>query len=102
MSRKPHASESALIFAWGARDHSLWHLILALIVLMAAMAGFFFIFRIVHPVVQRQPVTPQHVISLDPKNPAELALIHRAQDRRRLRPPGGEPAAGLSTVLCWS
>lgn len=81
MSRKPHASESALIFAWGARDHSLWHLILALIVLMAAMAGFFFIFRIVHPVVQRQPVTPQHVISLDPKNPAELALIHRAQDR---------------------
>ncbi|MDI1313915.1 hypothetical protein [Prosthecobacter sp.] len=81
MSTKPHPSESALIFAWGVRDHSLWHLVVSLLVLMAAMAGFFFIFRIVHPVTQRLPVTPQHVISLDPNNPAELALIHRAQDR---------------------
>ncbi len=81
MSTKPHPSESALIFAWGVRDHSLWHLFVSLALLMAAMAGFFFIFRIVHPVTQRLPVTPQHVISLDPNNPAELALIHRAQDR---------------------
>ena len=81
MSSKPHPSESALIFAWGVRDHSLWHLVGALLLLMTAMAAFFFIFRIVHPVTQRLPVTPQHVISLDPNNPAELALIHRAQDR---------------------
>jgi hypothetical protein len=81
MSTKPHPSESALIFAWGVRDHSLWHLVVSLLLLMAAMAGFFFIFRIVHPVTQRLPVTPQHVISLDPSKPAELALIHRAQDR---------------------
>jgi hypothetical protein len=53
----------------------------ALLVLMGAMAGFFFIFRIVHPVAQRLPTTPQHVISLDPNDPAALALIHRAQDR---------------------
>lgn len=81
MSAKPHPSESALIFAWDVRDYSMCRLVGALVVLMAAMAGFFFIFRIVHPVTQRQPVTPQHVISLDPNNPAELALIHRAQDR---------------------
>ncbi|WP_395736921.1 hypothetical protein [Prosthecobacter sp.] len=81
MSAKPHHDEPALIFAWGVRDHSTWHLFVALLLLMAAMAGFFFIFRIVHPVAQRLPVTPQHVISLNPKNPAELALIHRAQDR---------------------
>lgn len=81
MHRKPHASESALIFEWDVRDYSLWRLVGALVLLMAAMTGFFFIFRIVHPVAQRQPVTPQHVISLDPRNPAELALIHRAQDR---------------------
>jgi hypothetical protein len=81
MSTKPHPKDPELIFAWGVRDHSTWHLVVALVVLMAAMAGFFFIFRIVHPVAQHMPVTPQHVISLDPKNPAELALIHRAQDR---------------------
>lgn len=81
MSTKPHSNTPGLIFAWDVRDHSMWHLVGALVVLMAAMAGFFFIFRIVHPVTQRLPVTPQHVISLDPKNPAELALIHRAQDR---------------------
>ncbi len=81
MSTKPHPSESALIFAWDVRDYSVWHLVGSLLLLMAAMAGFFFIFRIVHPVAQRLPVTPQHVISLDPSKPAELALIHRAQDR---------------------
>lgn len=81
MSAKPHPSEPGLIFAWGVRDYSLWRLLLALLALMLAMAGFFFVFRIVHPVVQRPPVTPQHVISLNPANPAELALIHRAQDR---------------------
>ena len=81
MSAKPHSSDSALIFSWDVRDHSMWRLVGALVLLMAAMSGFFFIFRIVHPVTQRLPVTPQHVISLDPNNPAELALIHRAQDR---------------------
>lgn len=80
-SSKQHPAQPALIFAWGARDHSTWHLFVALVLLMAAMAGFFFIFRIVHPVAQVLPVTPQHVISLDPTVPAELALIHRAQDR---------------------
>ncbi|WP_395733577.1 hypothetical protein [Prosthecobacter sp.] len=81
MPTKSHSTTPGLIFAWGVRDHSMWRLVGALVVLMAAMAGFFFIFRIVHPVTQRLPVTPQHVISLDPSNPAELALIHRAQDR---------------------
>lgn len=80
MPSKSHTHEP-LIFAWNARDHSLWHLIGALVLLMAAMAGFFFIFRIVHPVAQRLPATPYHVISLDPADPAALALIHRAQDR---------------------
>lgn len=70
-----------LIFAWNARDHSLWHLVGALLLLMSAMAGFFFIFRIIHPVAQRLPATPHHVISLDPADPAALALIYRAQDR---------------------
>lgn len=81
MSTKPPPPASGLIFAWGVRDYSMWRLVGALVLLMAAMAGFFFIFRIVHPVAHRLPVTPQHVISLDPNNPAELALIHRAQDR---------------------
>ncbi|OYW72878.1 MAG: hypothetical protein B7Z37_23600 [Verrucomicrobia bacterium 12-59-8] len=81
MSTKPHPTAHGLIFAWDVRDHSLWRLVGALVLLMAAMSGFFFIFSIVHPVTQRLPVTPQHVISLDPRNPAELALIHRAQDR---------------------
>jgi hypothetical protein len=80
-SKSHHSAEPALIFAWGARDHSTWHLFVALALLMAAMSGFFFIFRIVHPITQRRPVTPQHVISLDPNMPAQLALIHRAQDR---------------------
>lgn len=81
MSTKSHSHEPGLIFAWEVRDHSMWRLFGALVLLMSAMGGFFFIFRIVHPVAQRLPVTPQHVISLDPGNPAELALIHRAQDR---------------------
>ncbi|WP_395746261.1 hypothetical protein [Prosthecobacter sp.] len=81
MSTKPPPSTSGLIFAWDVHDHSTWRLVGALLLLMATMAGFFFVFRIVHPVTQRLPVTPQHVISLDPANPAELALIHRAQDR---------------------
>ncbi|MFN0079584.1 MAG: hypothetical protein ACKVY0_24230 [Prosthecobacter sp.] len=80
MPAKPHTHES-LIFAWGVRDHSTWHLVVALLLLMGGMVGFFFIFRIVHPVAQRLPTTPQHVISLDPRDPAALALIHRAQDR---------------------
>ncbi|MCB1277311.1 hypothetical protein [Prosthecobacter sp.] len=81
MSAKSHSHDNSLIFAWGVRDHSTWHLVVALLVLMGAMAGFFFVFRVVHPVAQRLPVTPQHVISLDPNDPAALALIHRAQDR---------------------
>ncbi len=81
MSTKSHSHEPGLIFSWGVRDHSMWRLVGALLLLMTAMSAFFFIFRIVHPVTQRLPVTPQHVISLDPNNPAELALIHRAQDR---------------------
>jgi hypothetical protein len=80
MSAKPHPHEP-LIFAWQARDHSTWHLVAALLVLMGAMAGFFFVFRIVHPVTQRVTTSPQRVISLDPRDPAALALIHRAQDR---------------------
>jgi|UniRef100_UPI003784C8DD hypothetical protein len=80
MPAKPHPHEP-LIFAWQARDHSTWHLVVALLVLMGAMAGFFFVFRIVHPVTQRVTTTPQHMISLDPRDPAALALIHRAQDR---------------------
>ncbi len=80
MPAKSHTHEP-LIFAWRARDHSLWHLIAALLLLMATMAGFFFVFRIVHPVAQRLPATPHHVISLDPNDPAALAIIHRAQDR---------------------
>ena len=78
---KSHSTATGLIFAWHVRDHSMMRLVVALVLLMAAMSAFFFIFRIVHPVAQRLPVTPQHVISLDPNNPAELALIHRAQDR---------------------
>ncbi|MBN8419337.1 MAG: hypothetical protein J0L73_10505 [Verrucomicrobia bacterium] len=81
MSTKPHSNTPGLIFAWDVRDHSMWRLVGSLVLLMTAMSGFFFVFRIVHPVTQRLPVTPQHVISLDPNNPAELALIHRAQDR---------------------
>jgi hypothetical protein len=81
MSTKPHSTANGLIFAWHIREHSIMRLVVALVLLMAAMSAFFFIFRIVHPVSQRLPVTPQHVISLDPNNPAELALIHRAQDR---------------------
>ena len=80
MPAKPHSQEQ-LIFAWHARDHSTWHLVVALLVLMAVMAGFFFVFRIVHPVTHSIPTTPQHVISLDPRDPAALALINRAQDR---------------------
>lgn len=80
MPTKPQTPEP-LIFAWNARDHSTWHLVAALLLLMAGMAGFFFVFRVVHPVAQRAPTTPQHVISLDPGDPAALALIHRAQDR---------------------
>ena len=81
MPTKSHPTAPGLIFAWDVRDHSMWRLVGALVLLMVAMSGFFFIFRIVHPVAQRLPVTPQHVISLDPRIPAELALIHRAQDR---------------------
>ncbi|MGV3664041.1 MAG: hypothetical protein ACO1TE_27965 [Prosthecobacter sp.] len=80
MPAKPTTHEP-LIFAWNARDHSLWHLFVALLLLMGAMAGFFVVFRIVHPVAQRLPATPYHIISLDPADPAALALIHRAQDR---------------------
>jgi len=74
-------TSGTLLFAWNARDHSLWHLVAALLLLMAGMAGFFFIFRVVQPVGQRTLVTPQHAISLDPRDPIALALIHRAQDR---------------------
>lgn len=80
MSAKPPTDEP-LIFAWNARDHSLWHLFVALVLLMGTMAGFFVVFRIVHPVAQRLPAAPHHIISLDPSDPAALALMHRAQDR---------------------
>ncbi len=76
-----HHTHESLIFAWGARDHSAWHLVAALLLLIGTMVGFFFVFRIVHPVAQRAPSTPQHVIALDPSDPAALAIIHRAQDR---------------------
>lgn len=80
MSAK-HSAHDPLIFAWNARDHSTWHLVLALLLLVGVMAGFFVVFRIVHPVAQPLPTTPQHIIALDPKDPAALALIHLAQDR---------------------
>ena len=40
MSAKSHSHDNSLIFAWGVRDHSTWHLVVALLVLMGAMAGF--------------------------------------------------------------
>lgn len=98
MSAKPHPHEP-LIFAWQARDHSSWHLVAALVVLMGAMAGFFFVFRIVHPVTQRLTTSPQRVISLDPHEPAALALIHRAQDRSFALLNEDESAAPLESAL---
>lgn len=98
MSAKPHPHEP-LIFAWQARDHSTWHLVAALVVLMGAMAGFFFVFRIVHPVTQRVTTSPQRVISLDPHEPAALALIHRAQDRSFALLNEDESAAPLESAL---
>jgi hypothetical protein len=98
MSAKPHPHEP-LIFAWQARDHSTWHLVAALLVLMGAMAGFFFVFRIVHPVTQRVATSPQRVISLDPHDPAALALIHRAQDRSFALLNEDESAAPLESAL---
>jgi hypothetical protein len=98
MSAKPHPHEP-LIFAWQARDHSSWHLVVALVVLMGAMAGFFFVFRIVHPVTQRVTTSPQRVISLDPHEPAALALIHRAQDRSFALLNEDESAAPLESAL---
>ncbi len=80
MSSKPHPHEP-LIFAWGVRDHSTWHLLVSALLLIGAVACFSFVFRIVQPISQRLPATPQHVLSLDPRDPAALALIHRAQDR---------------------
>ena len=98
MSAKPHPHEP-LIFAWQARDHSTWHLVAALVVLLGAMAGFFFVFRIVHPVTQRVTTSPQRVISLDPHEPAALALIHRAQDRSFALLNEDESAAPLESAL---
>lgn len=98
MSAKSNTHEP-LIFAWHARDYSLWHLIAALLLLMATMAGFFFIFRIVHPVAQRLPATPHHVISLDPNNPAALAIIHRAQDRSFALLADGDPTQTLDRSM---
>jgi hypothetical protein len=98
MPAKPHSQEQ-LIFAWHARDHSTWHLLAALLVLVAVMAGFFFVFRIVHPVTHRTPTTPQHVISLDPRDPAALALINRAQDRSFAVLVDADAARSLDTGL---
>lgn len=98
MPAKSHTHES-LIFAWNARDHSVWHLVAALLLLMGAMTGFFFIFRIVHPVAQTLPATPHHVISLDPNDPAALALIHRAQDRSFALLGDDEPMQSLEQKL---
>lgn len=101
MSAKPPTDEP-LIFAWNARDHSLWHLFVALLLLMGTMAGFFVVFRIVHPVAQRLPATPHHIISLDPSDPAALALIHRAQDRSFALLPDGDvkgPQAQAAALL---
>lgn len=94
-----HPATDPLIFAWGVRDHSTWYLVLALFALMGAMAGFFFIFRIVHPVTQRLPTTPQHVIALNPSDPAALALIHRAQDRSFALLSEGEAALPAASAL---
>jgi len=98
MPSKPHPHDP-LIFAWQTRDHSIWHLVVALLFLAGVMAGFFFVFRIVHPVGQRPLTTPQRLISLDPQDPAALALIHRAQDRSfallASPEPGPPPEAGL-------
>lgn len=98
MSAKSH-EHGPLIFAWNARDHSTWHLVVALLLLMGAMAAFFVIFRIVHPVAQRLPTTPQRVIALDPKDPAALALIHRAQDRSFALLSDAEATAPLENSL---
>lgn len=101
MSAKP-PTDDPLIFAWNARDHSLWHLVVALVLLMGTMAGFFVVFRIVHPVAQRLPATPHHIISLDSRDPAALALIHRAQDRSFALLPDGDvkgPQAQAAALL---
>lgn len=98
MPARPQTHEP-LIFAWNARDHSSWHLLVALLALMAGMAGFFFVFRVVHPIAQRTPTTPQHVISLDPNDPAALALIHRAQDRSFALLTDSEPSAKVESSL---
>ncbi len=92
-------TQEPLIFAWNTKDHSTWHLVAALLLLIGTMAGFFFVFRIVHPAAQRAPVTPQHVLALDPKDPVALVLIHRAQDRSFALLSDASPAEDLRGIL---
>ena len=70
-----------LTFVWKTRDHSMLHLMVAFVGLAVLMGGFFIVFRITYPTIQRASATPQRIVVLDPSDPAALALIHRAEDK---------------------
>jgi hypothetical protein len=70
-----------LSFAWKIRDRSNWHVVGLSVLLAFFMGVFFVVFRITYPVVQQADAVPQHLLVLDPADPASLAVIHRAQDR---------------------
>jgi hypothetical protein len=70
-----------LSFAWKIRERPTWHVIWLTLLLGVFMGLFFVVFRITYPVVKQADAVPQHVLVLDPADPASLAIIHRAQDR---------------------
>ena len=86
-----------LTFVWKTRDHSMLHLMVAFFALALLMAGFFIVFRITYPTMQRASATPQRIVVLDPADPAALALIHRAEDKSfALFPDEGERVAPVT------
>ncbi len=70
-----------LTFDWDAHDRSIVRMGLAMLATVGGMVGMFIVFRVVTPDSRPVDVRPQRVMLLNPKVPAERALIHQAMDR---------------------
>lgn len=72
---------SALLFDWHVRDRSMLRLTAAILVTIGALIALCLGFRIITPEVRPVTARPLQLLVLNPKVPAELALIHQAMDR---------------------
>src|SRR3954471_19455911 len=97
MPPPPPTPETALTFHWKRPVVKTRGLAFWLFVVLLALAGFFYLFRVVYPQAQRFTPVPHHIVALNPADPAAREVLNKVHDVDFLiLPPPSEGAGSVS------